>query len=140
MHQQKGLLLLVDGDTHRAERLAGRLSNLDFEVRVADNGATGLLQAFERRPAAVIVAADVPILDGYRLLDALQSQPQTCDIPAILITEGCSHAELARGWNAGADLCIPRSHGEADVLATLHRALTGIRHWNCPHTEATLVS
>ncbi len=123
MHQQ-GILLLVDGEVKRAERLAKRLDHLDFDVRVADNGATALLMAHETIPDVVISAADLPILDGCRMLNALKSAPETSHIPVLLITEGSSQEEIARGWTAGADLCIPRNQGEADLLATLHRALS----------------
>lgn len=138
MHQQHGLLLLVDGDRNRAERMARRLSGLGFQVAIATNGAEGLLMAHERRPDVVVTAAEMPILDGYRMLDALRSQPQTCDLPVILITDGSSHEELARGWTSGADLCVPRNQGEADVLATLHRALSGFRGGEKPLREAWL--
>jgi PleD family two-component response regulator len=124
MHQRKGLMLLVDGEVGRAERLAKRLAHLDFEIRLADNGATALLMAHEERPDVIISAAELPILDGYRMLDALRSKRETHQAPVLLITEGSTQDEIARGWMAGADLCIPRNQGEADVLATLHRALS----------------
>ena len=129
MHQQR-TVLLVDGDVPRASKLARRLSGLDLDIRVVDNGALGLLQVHQLRPAAVVVDAGAPILDGYRMLDAVRSQPETRQTPVILITEGSSQEELVRGWNTGADLCIPRTHGEADVLATLHRALSSVGGWN----------
>lgn len=124
MHQQRGLLMLVDGEVSRAERLAKRLYHLDFDVLVVDNGATALLKAHETRPDVIITAADLPVLDGCRMLDALKSQPETHSIPVLLITDGSSQEEIARGWTAGADLCLPRNQGEADLLATLHRALS----------------
>lgn len=116
--------MLVDGEAARAERLAKRLDHLDFDVLLAHDGATALLKAHEIRPDVVISAADLPILDGCRMLNALKSKPETHHIPVLLITEGSSQEEIARGWTAGADLCIPRNQGEADLLATLHRALS----------------
>jgi PleD family two-component response regulator len=127
MHQRRVILLLVDGEVTRAERLAKRLAHLDCEIHVADNGATALLKAHELLPDVVISTADLPILDGYRMLDALRARAETLDIPVMLITEDSSQESIARGWTAGADLCIPRCQGEADVLATLHRALQSLR-------------
>jgi PleD family two-component response regulator len=126
MHRQQGTVLLVDGDHSRAERLAHRLAPLHFNVQFASDGATALLKAHSSRPDVVITAAELPIMDGYLLLEALQSKSETCRIPVILITDGSSQDELARGWKSGADLCVPRSNGEADVVATLHRALTSL--------------
>lgn len=140
MHRQRGVLLLVDGDLHRAERLAHRLAHLELDIEIADNGAVGLLKAHEIQPDAVVAATDMPVLDGYRMLDALRSQPATRDLPVILITDGNSQEELVKGWTAGADLCIPRSQGEADILATLHRALSCHRGWEHQPQDLRLVS
>lgn len=123
MHQQRKQVLLVDGDVMRAERLAKRLSHLDFDVQILPNGAEALLTAHEARPDVVVAAADTPVLNGYLMLEAMRSEPRTSSVPVILITPGSGHEELARGWKAGADLCVPRNQGEADVLATLNRAL-----------------
>ena len=141
MHQRRGVLLLVDGEVARAERLAKRLAHLDYDIHVADNGAAGLLKAHELRPDVVISTVDMPILDGYRMLAGLRSKPETHDIPVMLITEDSSQESIARGWTAGADLCIPRSQGEVDVLATLHRALQSLCVGEHSHSwPAALVS
>jgi CheY-like chemotaxis protein len=139
MHQHRGLLLLVDGEVNRAERLAKRLAHLEFDIQVADDGATALLQVHRLHPDVVVSATDLPILDGYRMLEAIRSRPETRDIPVLLITEDSGSETITRGWAAGADLCIPRSQGEADVLATLHRALSGVRAGTA-NRSASLVS
>jgi PleD family two-component response regulator len=128
MYQHRRLVLLVDGDLARARRLADRMSGSEFDIQITGNGATALLNAHQVRPDVIVAAGDAPILDGYLLVEALRSKPETADIPVLLLTEGTSQAEFARGWKAGADLCIPRSQGEADVLATLHRALCSVNH------------
>jgi CheY-like chemotaxis protein len=137
MHQRRRLLLLVDHEMSRAERLARRLAHLNYDVQMADNGASGLLKAHDLHPDVVIAAADLPVLDGYRMLDALRSKPQTHEIPVLILTDGNRQEEVAQAWQAGADLCIPLNQGEADVLATLHRALTSIHPGSeCSHVAA----
>ena len=126
MHQQREVLLLVDGDVSRAERLAARLGDLHFNVQTAHDGATALLKAHELRPQVVVATTEMPVLDGFRMLDALRHTPQTEDITVILLMDDCSHEHMARGWRAGADLCIPRHTSETDVVAMLHRALRGV--------------
>lgn len=123
MRQPGNRLLLVDADRGRAERLARRLAGLSLEIELAENGAEALLRVHARRPDVIVTTAELPVLNGFLMLEGLRSQPATADVPVILLTEGYGHEELARGWKAGADLCIPRQHGDADVLATLHRAL-----------------
>jgi PleD family two-component response regulator len=139
MHQQNGILLLVDGEAPRAERMAKRLAHLGYEIQVVSDGAEALRKAHELRPEVIVAAATLPLLDGHLMLEALRSKSQTRRIPVVLITESNSQEELARGWKAGADLCVPRNQGEADVLATLHRALNGFRR-DVSSRELALVS
>ena len=124
--ERRGCLLLVDGDLARAQRLAQRLPHPEFEVHLADNGASALLLAHDLLPDVIIAASDLPIMDGHLMLAALRSKPETRDATVILLTEGMSHDELSRCWKAGADLCVPRSQGDVDVVATLHRALSSV--------------
>ena len=126
MHQHRGRLLLVDGEVPRAERLAHRLAHLGFDIRIVADGATALLEAHGVKPDAIVADSKAPILNGYRMLEALRDEPATSKIPVILMTDGSGQEELAKGWVAGADLCVPRSQGEADVLATLYRALSNV--------------
>lgn len=140
MHQRRKLLLLVDHEVSRAERLARRLAHLDYDVQLADNGATGLLKAHETHPDVVITTGEMPILDGYQMLEALRSKQPTTNIPVLILTDGNRQEEVARAWQVGADLCIPLNQGEADVLATLHRALSSMRHASEANSTMALVS
>jgi DNA-binding response OmpR family regulator len=113
---------------------------MDYDVQLADNGAVGLLKAHEMHPDVVITTGEMPILDGYQMLEALRSKQQTSDIPVLILTDGNRQEDEARAWQVGADLCIPLNQGEADVLATLHRALSSIRHTKELNTTLALVS
>jgi CheY-like chemotaxis protein len=91
-------------------------------------------------PDVVITTGEMPILDGYQMLEALRSKQQTSDIPVLILTDGSRQEDEARAWQVGADLCIPLNQGEADVLATLHRALSSIRHTREATPAMALVS
>jgi len=121
--QQRSRLLLVDGDANRRSRLCNWLRGMDFEVRTAADGASGLLAVHEYRPAVVLATADAPILNGLLLLEAIRSTDSTHLTHVILLMPRNSGEELTRAWKAGADLCVPCTGGEADLFATLYRAL-----------------
>jgi CheY-like chemotaxis protein len=123
MYQQRVTILLVDGNIERVSRFAERLRHLNFQVEVATNGAVGLLKAHESRPDVVVAAAELPILDGYRMTDGLRSKPHTAEVPVILITESGSDEELARGWKCGVDFCLRWDQRDGEVLSALHQVL-----------------
>lgn len=127
MHQQRGIVLLVDGDVGRAHRLAQRLEEFDYEIRFAQDGATGLLKAHELLPDVAVVDMKLPILDGYGMLRALHAQPPKRIVPVIMITEGSSQEELARAWSAGAEFCLPRNREETDLPLLIRRLVSNGR-------------
>lgn len=133
MKPKHGPVILVDSDSQRAARLSRRLAQPEMDIVIAGDGATGLLQAHERRPSLLVCMPELQVLDGYRLIEAIRCRPETATIPAVLVTEGSGAQELARGWRAGADLCIPLCQGEADMLATLHRLITN----ECGHVSVS---
>jgi len=126
MHRNARRLFLVDGNCARAERLGRRLSGQHLEVLTFHDGPRALLAAHEDPPDLLVASESTPLLNGHLLLEALRAEPATADTRVILLTEGSCQESLARGWKAGADLCIPWLHGEADVVATLHRAVASL--------------
>ncbi len=122
MHQRR-TVLLADGDPNRARMMAFRLAALKYEVRHFENGALALLKAHELKPDLIIADADMPILDGCRMVDALRSEGGTAQIPVVLLIESAEQEALVRGWRSGADLCLPWKHSEGELELALRRLL-----------------
>jgi DNA-binding response OmpR family regulator len=116
-------VLLVTGDPAQAEALRSPLSEHGYRVVTAENGAAGLLAAHAERPALAVVDAEMPVMDGYRMLEVLRDDPATRSLAVILLTPGATETELARGWLCGADFCLPRDSVMADLLLMVERTL-----------------
>ena len=52
----------------------------------ADTGATGLQEAWCKPPALILLDISLPDMDGYTVLAALRSHPETRDIPVVAIS------------------------------------------------------
>ena len=80
--------VVVVDDTSEARRLIRRIlqSQGDFEIAEATNGREAIELVTRERPDLVILDLMMPEVDGFAVLDALRSQPETANIPVIVAT------------------------------------------------------
>ena len=121
----KTVLLVVDDIAHR-NRLAQRLHELGCDVVTADNGALGVLAAHAEAPALVIAESQLPVMNGFHLVEVLRSDTTTQEIPVILLVPAVDDATIARCWSHGADFCLPRAE-LGDLMLTVNRTLGPMR-------------
>jgi DNA-binding response OmpR family regulator len=116
-------VLLVDDDPSYIERLECVLRQRGYETYSAGDGASGLLAAHAEHPDLIVVDADMPVMNGYQMLEVLRSDPATGDPWVILLTARNEENEIARGWVNGADICLPRAAAFGDLVLMIERAL-----------------
>jgi threonine synthase len=80
-------VLIVD-DHPEARRLLRRILNAhgEYELREATSGSEALAQIRQRPPDLMILDLMMPGMDGFAVLDAIQSQPTTASMPVVVVT------------------------------------------------------
>ena len=80
--------VVVVDDTPEARRLIRRIlqSQGDFEIYEATNGREAIELIGKELPDLVILDLMMPEVDGYGVMDALRSKPETANIPVIVAT------------------------------------------------------
>ncbi len=79
-------LMIVDDNVDAAESLAALLASEGHQVRVLEDAAGTLRAAAEQPPQAFILDIGLPDMDGYQLVRALRSRPETRDAVFIALT------------------------------------------------------
>ena len=97
------MILIADDDEDILELVRLRLSRSGYDTVVARNGAEALEAARERRPDLALLDVSMPAMNGYEVTAALKDDPLTRDIPVILLTARAQTADVANGFEAGAD-------------------------------------
>lgn len=80
--------VVVVDDTSEARRLIRRIlqSQGDFEIFEATSGREAIELIPRQHPDLVILDLMMPEVDGFAVLDALRSKPETANIPVIVAT------------------------------------------------------
>ncbi len=96
-------ILAVDDDGANRDILARQLQRLGFDVYVARNGPEAL-RAMTRKPFDLaLVDFMMPDMDGLDVLEAIKENPDTCDIPVIMISALDELSGVSRCIQRGAE-------------------------------------
>jgi threonine synthase len=80
-------IAIVD-DLPDSRRLIRRIlqSQGDYTIYEADNGRDAIFLAEQELPDLIILDLMMPEVDGFGVLDALKTNPQTAQIPVVVVT------------------------------------------------------
>ena len=78
-------ILIIEDDPGVRESLALGLGLEGYQILEAPDGKAGL-GALQQNPDLVLLDIMMPGLDGYEVTERLKEDPETKDIPIILIT------------------------------------------------------
>lgn len=81
-------ILVVDDNENNRLLIRQLFDDLDLGYRVleAADGARGLVLAETERPECILLDLRMPGLDGFEVLERLQRDPRTREIPVIILT------------------------------------------------------
>ncbi len=80
-------ILIIDDDDKSARLLKDLLGETgSFRIYHAANGVEGVSMVARRRPDLVICDLRMPEMDGFKVIQELRSNPETADIPIMVVT------------------------------------------------------
>lgn len=113
--------VLVVDDQPNIVRLLQFALQKEHEVFTAYNGEEALTAVAEHHPDVVILDVVMPVLDGYRVLHRLKTDPATQQIVVVMLTVKDDPDDIMLGFNIGADYYVPKPFNAADIAALIRR-------------------
>ncbi len=110
-------ILVVDDIAANVRLLEARLRAEYFEVRTATNGRSALDIAENERVDLVLLDVMMPDLSGYEVCAKLKANPNTANIPVVMVTSLDQPEDRVRGLEAGADEFLTKPVSETSLLA-----------------------
>jgi two-component system alkaline phosphatase synthesis response regulator PhoP len=119
----KGKILVVDDEIYIVHILDFSLGMEGYQVSTALDGEQALEKARGERPDLIVLDIMMPKLDGYETCKALKSDPQTKDIPVILLSAKGRNADQKLGFEVGADDYITKPFSPRKLVERINAIL-----------------
>ncbi|MBL8378884.1 MAG: EAL domain-containing protein [Burkholderiales bacterium] len=98
----KPLVLVVDDDMIMREMLQIALEDEGFRVTTTGDGAEGLRCFGQVQPDIVVTDANMPVMDGFALCEALRARSASQYVPILMLTAAQDTDSITAAFTCGA--------------------------------------
>lgn len=95
-------VLVVDDVPTNVMLVQAILKKEGYTILTTDGGAKALRIAQEKHPNLILLDIMMPEMDGYEVLQHLKSNPETNDIPVIIMSALSDMQSIVKGYQLGA--------------------------------------
>ncbi|MBU2575350.1 MAG: response regulator transcription factor [Elusimicrobia bacterium] len=117
-------VLIVDDDREIMDILGKYLSNHNFSVLSAYNGAEGLAVLEDAKPDIVITDVEMPGMDGFTFCKKLREHRAAASLPVIIMSgKKITETDMVSGYAGGADDYVIKPFSYPVLLAKIQAVL-----------------
>ena len=109
-------ILIVDDSETTRDMLAAYLEGHNIEVVTAVNGREGIERAIEYHPDLIVMDLMMPEQDGLQSLDLLAENPETQEIPVIIISGKGSRLDQVLSLDKGAYYYLEKPFDLSEIV------------------------
>ena len=120
-------VLIVEDEPPLVELLSYNLEKAGFQAQIARDGDEALLAVEERRPDLVLLDWMLPYVSGIEICRRIRRNPETRDLPIILLTARGEEDDRIRGLDAGADDYVVKPFSPSELVARVRAVLRRTR-------------
>ena len=120
-------ILIVDDNAQNAELLQAYLEPLDGNIRIAVDGIDALEKIGQQNPDIILLDIMMPRMSGFEVCRRLKENPDTRDIPVVIVTALNELGDVERGVDCGADDFLSKPIHKLELLARV-KSLLRVRH------------
>ena len=116
-------ILVIEDEATQVLMLQMRLKEEGFEVVAAMDGKEGLHKAGEELPDLILLDVVLPGMSGIDVCIALKDNPQTKNIPVLLLTASAMRGFEERVKGFGVAGCLTKPYAMESLLEKISAAL-----------------
>ena len=116
-------ILIVDDEEHIRTLLAYNLTAHEYDCVFAETGVEAIHMAELEMPHLILLDWMMPEMNGTAVCKRLKKNPQTANIPVIMITARSEENDKIKGLDSGADDYITKPFSPNEMLARVRAVL-----------------
>lgn len=127
MNSLQPSILIVEDESPLVELISYNLEKAEFRVKVARDGDEAMLAIKEQRPDLVLLDWMLPYVSGIEICRQIRRNPDTHDLPIIILTARGEEEDRIRGLDAGADDYVVKPFSPSELIARVRAVLRRTR-------------
>jgi two-component system cell cycle response regulator len=120
-------VLIVDDNPQNAELLQAYLEPIECKVRIAIDGVDALEKISAASPDIVLLDIMMPRMSGFEVCRRIKDNPETRDIPVVMVTALNEMGDVEKGIDSGADDFLSKPVNKLELLTRV-KSLLRVRH------------
>ena len=128
-------ILIIEDEKTLCEKLAHALRQEGMRVDTALDGESGLALAQEKPPDLLLLDIMLPGLDGISICRILRRNPETAQIPILMLTARGTEVDKIIGLETGADDYVVKPFALGELLARVRALLRRAREATSSDTD-----
>ena len=109
-------VLVVEDERDIAALVAYHLTREGYRVRTVEHGAEALESIRIERPDLILLDLNLPVLSGLEVLTELRRQPESAEVPVIILTALRAETDRVKGLELGADDYIAKPFSPRELV------------------------
>lgn len=134
----KNRILVVDDEDDILELAEYNLSKEGYEVVSARSGEEALKKIESDQPDMILLDLMLPGVDGYEVTRQIKRNPETAEIPIIMITAKGEESDIVTGLELGAEDYVTKPFSPKVLIARV-RAVLRRKQQKRPEADASIV-
>jgi two-component system alkaline phosphatase synthesis response regulator PhoP/two-component system response regulator VicR len=114
-------VLVCDDERHIVRLIQVNLERQGYTVVTAFDGKEGLEKVRTEKPNIVVLDVMMPYMDGFEVLKALRREPETENLPVIMLTAKAQDKDVFEGYHYGADMYLTKPFNPMELVTFVKR-------------------
>ncbi|MFZ2508827.1 MAG: phosphate regulon transcriptional regulator PhoB [Steroidobacteraceae bacterium] len=123
LQNEEFTILVVEDEQPIRDLIAFGLRRAGFKVTLAENCRVARASIVDQRPALVLVDWMLPDSSGLELTRQLRNDPDTREIPVIMLTARAEESDKVAGLEGGADDYVTKPFSARELIARIQALL-----------------
>ncbi|MBL8040583.1 MAG: response regulator [Chthonomonas sp.] len=118
-------VLVCDDERHIVRLIQVHMEKAGYQVVTAYDGKDGLEKIRAEKPDLVVLDVMMPYMDGFEVLKNLRREPDTENLPVIMLTAKAQDKDVFEGYHYGADMYLTKPFNPIELMTFVKRIAAG---------------
>jgi two-component system alkaline phosphatase synthesis response regulator PhoP/two-component system response regulator VicR len=118
-------VLVCDDERHIVRLIQVNLERQGYTVVTAFDGKEGLEKIRSEKPNLVVLDVMMPYMDGFEVLKTIRREPETENLPVIMLTAKAQDKDVFEGYHYGADMYLTKPFNPMELVTFVKRISQG---------------